>query len=122
MKNRVFLIGRITHDLELKETKNGNTLCTFSLALNRPKDEGADFVKCVVWRKQAENLVTYQGKGSLVCVEGSIRQNEYTDREGKEQKSFEINVFDVTYLEKKSDKSESSGFTETDVKDEDLPF
>lgn len=87
--NTVNLIGRITKELELRATANGTSVCTFNIAINRPnvsKDDKdkqqADFLQCVVWKTQAENLCKYQGKGSLIAVEGSIRNDAYESTDG----------------------------------------
>ena len=70
--NRICLIGRITKDLELRYTPSNKAVCDFTLAVNRDK-ENADFINCVVWEKQAENLKKYQGKGSLIGLDGQLR-------------------------------------------------
>ena len=87
MINKVILVGRITKDLELKVTQSNINVVTFTLAVNRQyKDENgdtsADFIQCVVWRKQAENLVKYCGKGSLIGVDGRIQTRQYEASEG----------------------------------------
>lgn len=84
MINRTVLVGRLTKDPELRYTPNGIASCRFTLAVNRAfKNEGeqqADFILCVAWRKQAENLANFQRKGNLIGVEGRIQTGSYEAR------------------------------------------
>ena len=69
--NQVILIGRLTKDPELKQTQTNKTYCKFSLAVGRQtKDAGVDFINCIVWNKQAENLAQYQQKGNRIAEIG----------------------------------------------------
>lgn len=97
MYNKVVLVGRISTDLELRQTSNGKSYCRFNLAVNR-MNEGADFITITVWNKQAENLVQYQNKGGLILVEGSISTGNYTDSEGNNRKTFEVMAQNVQFL------------------------
>ena len=97
MFNKVVLVGRISTDLELRQTNNGKTYCRFNLAVNR-MNEGTDFITITVWNKQAENVVSYQSKGSLILVEGSISTGNYTDLEGNNRKIFEVMAQNVQFL------------------------
>lgn len=97
MFNKVVLVGRISTDLELKQTSNGKPYCRFNLAVNRMK-EGTDFIPVTVWNGQAENLTQYQSKGSQILIEGSISMNNYTDKDGNNRTSFEIMAQNVQYL------------------------
>ena len=81
--NQINLVGRITRDLELRTTANQKSVCEFTIAVNRVGNEAADFITCVVWEKQAENLVKYQGKGSLIAVSGSLRVDKYKTEQGE---------------------------------------
>ena len=97
MFNKVVLCGRISNDLELRQTNNGKSYCRFNLAVNR-MSEGTDFITITVWNKQAENIVEYQSKGSLILVEGSISTGNYTDAEGNNRKTFEVMAQNVQFL------------------------
>lgn len=97
MFNKVTLVGRISTDLELKETSNGKSYCRFNLAVNR-MNEGTDFIPVTVWGKPAENLVQYQNKGSLILVDGSISMSNYTDKDGNNRTSFEVMTSNVQFL------------------------
>lgn len=105
--NKVFLIGRITKDLELKATPQGKSVCQFTLAVNRKhKNENgvteADFINCIVWDKQAENLVRYQKKGNQIAIEGTIRTRNYEDNSGKKVYVTEVFVSSIAFLESKN--------------------
>lgn len=108
MTNAVVIVGRITRDLELKQTTNGVSNVRFSVAVNRPfakkdgNEQQADFINCVAWRAQAENLVKYCGKGSLVAVQGSIQTGSYTDRDGKKVYTTDIMANNIQFLDTKS--------------------
>lgn len=88
MINRVVLTGRLTKDPEMKYTQTGIAVTRFTLAVNRAfkSSEGeqqADFINCVAWRKQAENVANYLSKGSLVGVDGRIQTSNFEGQDGK---------------------------------------
>lgn len=95
--NKCNLIGRITKDLELRHTKNNKQVCEFTIATNRINGKEADFITCQVWDKQAQNLVEYQGKGSLIGVSGEIRTESY-EISGKKHYKIYVIVNQVEYL------------------------
>lgn len=97
MFNKSVLVGRISNDLELRQTNNGKSYCRFNLAVNR-MNEGTDFITITVWNKQAENIAQYQSKGSLILVEGSISTGNYTDSEGNNRKTFEVMAQNIQFL------------------------
>ena len=101
--NNVTIIGRITKDLELKTTNNDKSVCEFTLAVNRKGIEGTDYITCVVWNKPAENLVKYQGKGSLIAVAGSLRVEKYQDKEDKTRYRAYVIANSIEYLETKKE-------------------
>ena len=89
--NKALLIGRLTKDPELRATSTGRNVCQFSIAVNRNftnanGEREADFINCVVWDKQAENLVKYQKKGNQIAVDGRIQTRNYEDKDGKRVK------------------------------------
>ena len=116
--NKVFITGRITKDLELRETKTGKKVCEFTVAVNRDKDN-TDFVNCMVWDKQAENLAKYQGKGSLLGIEGSIRTETYELSDKKHYKTFVL-VNNIEYLSQtqKTENTPKNGFESASIKTE----
>lgn len=105
MLNRVILIGRLTHDPELRYTPNGVGVCTFALAVNRSftnqaGERVADFIDIVTWRQLAENCANYLSKGRLVAVEGRIQTRTYETQEGQKRKVFEVVADAVKFLER----------------------
>lgn len=84
--NKVILMGRLTADPELRQSQNGVSSCRFTVAVNRQfvnKQTGereADFINCIAWRQTAEFISRYFRKGSMVVVEGTLRNNSYQDR------------------------------------------
>ena len=107
--NKVILIGRLTRDPELRTTAGNLSVATFSLAVSRPYspqnggDSGADFINCVVWRRQAENLAKYCHKGSQIAVEGRIQTRNYTAQDGTRRYVTEVLVDNLTFLGSRSD-------------------
>lgn len=113
--NSISLTGRITKELELKETTTGKKVSEFSLAVNRVGQEQADFINCQVWGTQAENLAKYQGKGSLVGVVGSLRTDTYEVEGTKRYKTYVL-VNNVEYLgTKKETQSDIQSDTQNDT-------
>ena len=112
MINNVVLVGRLTKDPELKQTSSGIYFSNFTLAVNRSfkNDSGeteADFINCIVWRNQAENLCKYMKKGSLIGVEGRIQTRSYETEEGMRYIT-EVVANSITFLESKNEKTDNS--------------
>ncbi len=120
--NRVFLIGRLTRDPELRYTGSNLPVATFTLAVNRnfPSQSGereADFLNIVVWRKQAENVKNYLNQGSQVAVEGRIQTRTYDDQEGKKRYITEIIADNVQFLDTKGAKDNSLNNADSNFND-----
>ena len=101
--NKVFLIGRLTRDPELRYTGNNTAVATFSLAVNRnytgqTGERETDFFNIVVWRKQAENVKNYLTQGSQVAIEGRIQNRTYDDQNGNKRYITEIVADNVEFL------------------------
>lgn len=99
MINNVVLTGRLTKDIELRRTTSGKTCTSFTLAVNRNKQE-TDFINCVAWNQEAESLEKYTKKGSLIGIEGRIQTRSYDDINGKKVYITEVLVRNKTFLEK----------------------
>ncbi|MBN2268900.1 MAG: single-stranded DNA-binding protein [Acholeplasmataceae bacterium] len=140
MMNRVILVGRITKDPELKMTQSNIAVCSFTLAVNRQftdqsGERQADFIQCVVWRKQAENLERFVKKGALLGVEGRIQTRQYETDNGTRYVT-EVLCDSIQFLESRSDSEpkqvqednpsvDNDEFYETSKQlaaEEDLPF
>jgi single-strand DNA-binding protein len=135
--NKVWITGRLIKDPELTKTTKGTPNCQFCIAVNRPvirdgKKE-ADFINCIVWNKQAENLVKFQRKGNLIGVQGQFRTDKYEVNGQTRYKSYVL-ADEVEFMEPKKDipNDEKQEFENASVKtvtqesieinDEDLPF
>ena len=138
--NRVILVGRITKDPEVKTTQSNIPVVTFTLAVNRQfsdqsGERQADFIQCVVWRKQAENLARFVKKGALLGVEGRIQTRQYEAENGTRYIT-EVVCDSIQFLESKGESetpyqkqddntAENDEFYETSKQlaaEEDLPF
>jgi len=109
--NNANIIGRLTRDPELRQTPNGISVCTFSIAVTRKhnRDE-ADFIPVVVWREAAENANKYLKKGDQAAVSGNLRTRDYEGNDGKRRFVMELVADNVEYLQKvkrKEDEPES---------------
>ena len=105
--NKVFLIGRLTRDPELRYTSSNLPVATFSLAVNRnftnqSGEREADFINIVVWRKQAENVKNYLTQGSQVAIDGRLRTRTYDGEDGKKRYITEVIADNVQFLDTKS--------------------
>ncbi len=101
--NKVFLIGRLTRDPELRYTGSNTAVATFSLAVNRNftnanGEREADFINIVVWRKQAENVKNYLSQGSQVAIDGRIQTRSYDDQNGQKRYVTEVVADNVEFL------------------------
>lgn len=97
--NKVILIGRATTDIELKTTQSNKSVCTFSLAVDKPKrEDGADFIRCVGWNSIAELLSKHVSKGDRVGVIGRLQIRQWQDKNGNNRIEYEINVSEVELL------------------------
>jgi len=93
--NVVCLMGRLTADPEVRQTPNGVSVCAFSIAVDRYSngEKKADFINCVAWRTNAENIARFFKKGSLIAINGNIQTRQYQDKDtGKNRTAFEVLV------------------------------
>ena len=100
--NKVFLIGRLSRDPELRHTTSGTAVCQINVAISRPVAQGnepqTDFINVVVWNKQAENVAKYLAKGRQIAVEGRIQTRNYDNNEGKRTYVTEVIASNVEFL------------------------
>ena len=101
--NKAILIGRLTRDPEMRTTASGTTPTSFTVAVtrtytNQHGEREADFINCVAWRKQAENIAKYCQKGSQVAVEGRIQTRSYDAQDGTKRYVTEVIADNVTFL------------------------
>lgn len=107
--NRWNGIGRLTATPELRYTGSNVAYSRFTIAINRPKqadrEQETDFIDCITWRGQAENLCNYQSKGNLIAVEGSVRKDSYDDKDGNKKYNTYIQVDRIQYLQSKNERT-----------------
>lgn len=91
--NKTILLGRITQDLELKQTPNGVSVLAFTVAVDRnSKEKQTDFISCVAWKQTAEFISKYFGKGRMIALEGQLRSRTYDDKNGVKHYVTEVYV------------------------------
>lgn len=151
--NKITLIGHLGKDPELRYTPQGIAVCNFTMATNdKRRDQAGElqdvtmWFKVTLWRQQAENAAKYLAKGRQVYVEGRLRVEEWTDRDGNNRHTLEVQASDLQFLGggrgEESGRSESgepefagpapsgqasaassgSGFTRPPAGDDDIPF
>jgi len=145
--NKVIVVGNLGRDPELRYTPQGTAVCSFSVATSeKRRDKAGEFqeittwFRVTTWGKQAETASKYLTKGRPVYIEGRLRVDEYTDRDGKNRYSLELNASDMHFIggghpdSNASDSNQESDFSssndfQTDAgspaaapTDEDIPF
>lgn len=105
--NKVILIGRLSRDPEMRTTGSGISVTRFTVAVSRPYNPqngqpATDFINCVAWRRQAENIAKYCSKGSQVAVEGRIQTGSYDGQDGNRRYTFEVVADSVQFLESRA--------------------
>ena len=132
--NKVVLIGRLTKNPELRFSPGtGTAISRFTIAVNRRKKEDgtqeADFIPCVAWRKQAENLANYQKKGNQIAVTGRIQTRSYDGKDGIKRYVTEVIAEEVQFLDKvnreinqSSGADYDSGWSDPIDDDDEIPF
>ena len=143
MINNVTLVGRMTRDAELRYTPQNQAVATFSLAVNRPfksqnGEREADFINCVIWRQQAENLANWAKKGALIGITGRIQTRSYENQQGQRVYVTEVvaDSFQLLEFNKQNDQNQTQNHNQQpnfgrnepmrsnpmDISDDDLPF
>ncbi len=136
--NKVFLIGRLTADPELRYTQSNKAYTRFTIAVNRNfKNESgetdADFISAVAWDKRAETICNYVRKGHRIGIAGRIQTGSYEKEDGTRGYLTDVIVSELEFLENKSkDERPAPDYPEDDnpfddgdystVTDDDLPF
>ena len=138
MINNVVLVGRMAGDAELRYTPNNQAVAAFRLAVNRPfknqnGEREADFINCVIWRQQAENLANWAKKGALIGITGRIQTRSYENQQGQRVYVTEVVAETFRILESRKDREAgpSQGYGQPDfgrqaepfsIDESDLPF
>lgn len=143
MLNSTCLVGRLTKDAELRYTTNNQAVATFTLAVNRNfksqnGEREADFINCVIWRQQAENLANWCKKGALIGITGRIQTRSYENQQGQRvyvtevvADNFQLLEFNKQNNQGHSQENSQPDFSQQaepmnanpmDISDDDLPF
>lgn len=135
--NKIFLVGNLVRDPELRTTQSGINVCSFTIAVNKRQkgdSQAADFFRITAWRQLGENCQKFLAKGRKVCVVGEVSVSTYTTQNGETRANLEVNAQDVEFLTPRTEQAEmepssanaehpqiDEGYTEIDD-DSDLPF
>ena len=152
MLNKIFIMGRLTRDPELRRTGSGTPVTSFSLAVDRDfksqnGEKETDFIDVVAWRQSAEFVSKFFSKGRMAVVEGRLQMRDWTDKDGNKRRNAEVVVDNIYFGDSKRDGNTGpgnysapsgsygapdggysvptpgpSGFAEIDDEDGDLPF
>ena len=133
MLNKIFLLGRLTRDPELRRTGSGLAVASFSLAVDRDfksqsGEKETDFIDIVAWRNTAEFVSKYFTKGRMAVVEGRLQIRDWTDKEGNKRRSSEVVADSIYFGDSKKDtgmpaQSYSNNGSFSEVEDDgELPF
>jgi single-strand DNA-binding protein len=111
--NKITIVGYLGRDPELRYTPQGTAVCNFSVATTEKRknargetEEHTIWFRIAAWGRQAELAAEYLAKGKQVYVEGRLRREEYTDREGIQRTSLEVNASDIQFLGQRADTAE----------------
>ena len=103
--NKIIIVGNLGRDPELRYTPQGTAVCSFSMATNEKRRDKAGerqdittWFRITLWNKQAENASKYLTKGSSVYIEGRLRVEEWTDRDGNNRQSLDVTATDMQFL------------------------
>ena len=136
MLNKIIVMGRLTHDPELRRTGSGTPVCSFSIACDRDfksqsGEKETDFFDVVAWRATGEFVSKYFTKGRMAVVEGRLQIREWQDKEGNKRRSAEVMAESVFFADSRAAGNGASApsaapglseIAEEDEPDEDLPF
>lgn len=135
--NNVQLIGRLTRDIDLRKTPQGDSVGRFTLAVdrkfkNKQGEYETDFINCQIWRQAADTLARYAHKGTKIAVDGNIRTGSYENQQGQKVYTTEVVVNNFYFVESRQQQQEQtpvqqdspfSNFgTQVDISEDDLPF
>ena len=117
--NRLTIIGNLTHDPELRTTPSGDSVCSFSVAVNRRgrrdaqgnQAEQTDFFRVTAWRQLGENCAKFLSKGRKVAVIGPVSVRTYQASDGTTRASMEVNATDVEFLSSRNDDAAAGAYT-----------
>ena len=114
MLNKIFIMGRLTRDPELRRTQSGTAVTSFSLAVDRDYksqsgEKETDFIDVVAWRSTAEFVSKYFQKGSLIAIEGSLQTRQYQDKNGNNRTAVEVVANNISFAGPKNSNGSNQG-------------
>ena len=129
MLNTITIHGRLTQDVELKQTQSGVSVCNFTVAVDRSYQKGedkiTDFFTVVCWRGLADMVLKYFGKGKEIIVSGEMQSRKWQDNDGNNRVAWEIQANTVDFCGSKGNNqptTENATRGDLDAVVEDLPF
>lgn len=108
--NKVLLVGRLAGDPEVRYTQAGKAVTTFTLAINRGREQQADFIPIVAWEKLGENCGNHLSKGQRALIEGRLQVRSYEDQNGQKRRVTEVIAQHVEFLERKQNSTGGADF------------
>src|SRR3954463_7151339 len=126
--NKVIVVGNLGRDPELRYTPQGVAVCSFSMATNeKRRDKSGElqdittWFKITLWRNQAENAAKYLTKGSPVYIEGRLRIEEWTDRDGNNRYPLDVQATDMQFIGSRGDGAPGGEYTGGSHHDDEAP-
>lgn len=137
--NKIILVGNLGRDPELRYTPQGTPVCSFTVATNEKRKDRAGenqdvttWFRVTLWGRQAETASQFLTKGRPVYIEGRLRLEEWTDRDGKQRSTLEVHATDMQFIGGgRADEAAPAGgrpstpapsSPEADLSDDDIPF
>lgn len=138
--NKITLVGNLGRDPELRYTPQGTPVCSFTLATNEKRKDRAGenqdittWFRVTLWGRQAEAASQYLTKGRPIYVEGRLRVEEWTDRDGRQRYTLEVHATDMQFIGGRNDEASSKNHraemsaspdagVDSGVSDDDIPF
>jgi single-strand DNA-binding protein len=133
--NKITIVGNLGRDPELRYTPQGNAVCNFTMATNeKRRDKSGEsqdvttWFRITLWGKQAENASKYLTKGSSIYIEGRLRVEEWSDRDGKNRYTLDVHATDMQFIGARGDEmsggagnsgaSSGGGYSQNDFGDD----
>lgn len=105
--NKLTIIGNLTNEPDLRTTTSGKEVCTFTMAVNRPRkaghDQGADFFKVTAWEEKGKLCKQFLNKGKKVCIVGPVSCRAYTNSKGEASASMEVKADEIEFVSPKAE-------------------
>lgn len=127
MINNAIIMGRITHDLDMRVTPSGTNVCQFTVAVERnfAEKDGSrqtDFISCVAWRQNAEFITRYFGKGRMIAITGHLQSRTFDDKNGSKHYVTELIVEQASFTGEPKPDQHNNGYDPDIIGGEGVPF